>query len=409
MDLATLKNNIPKYVSMIIREIANFSKIIFFGTSEEARIMLDIIIPEIKNKQISIIKTNESFNDHFNNVKIINIADVANCNNNECCIIILDYIYSLAATNVIFSKFNGKIINCYGHHYYYEKHDIIDRSWTGPKRSEEYVKDRCDKNLSRFMVDQYIASLREDDLRIKSIEIETINRCNGKCSFCPVNIYNEKREYKIMEVALFKKIISDLSDINYNGELTLFSNNEPLMDKRIVDFHRYARNALPRCSMHIFTNGKLLTKRIYIELIKYVDEFIIDNYSDDFSLNNNLREIVELCGMNEELRKKTTIVLRRENEYLTTRGGEAKNRTILSNVTKNSCALPFQQMVIRPDGKVSLCCNDPYGTYTLGDLGRQTIMDVWYGEKYCEMRAKLKSGRESFKKCSSCDTFYYYY
>lgn len=38
-----------------------------------------------------------------------------------------------------------------------------------------------------------------------NIEIETVNRCNGTCSFCPVNKNQDPREYKKMPEELFKK------------------------------------------------------------------------------------------------------------------------------------------------------------------------------------------------------------
>ena len=31
-----------------------------------------------------------------------------------------------------------------------------------------------------------------------NVMIETINRCNGKCEFCPANVSDEKRQFKKM-------------------------------------------------------------------------------------------------------------------------------------------------------------------------------------------------------------------
>ena len=41
-----------------------------------------------------------------------------------------------------------------------------------------------------------------------SVEIEIINRCNGECSFCPVNRYTDPRRLKRMD--------SQLPKINYH-------------------------------------------------------------------------------------------------------------------------------------------------------------------------------------------------
>ena len=46
-------------------------------------------------------------------------------------------------------------------------------------------------------------------------------------------------------------------------------------------------------------------------------------------------------------------------------------------------------MVIRPDGKVSLCVNDDYGRVTLGDAAGQSLTEIWQGEAYRRLRAEL--------------------
>ena len=63
-------------------------------------------------------------------------------------------------------------------------------------------------------------------------------------------------------------------------------------------------------------------------------------------------------------------------------------------------------MVVRPDGKVSLCCNDPLGRETMGDLNEQSIIDVWFGEKYTKTRELITKGPGYIAKCAKCDTFY---
>ena len=60
--------------------------------------------------------------------------------------------------------------------------------------------------------------------------------------------------------------------------------------------------------------------------------------------------------------------------------------------------------MIRPDGKVSLCGNDPYGRVTLGDASRQSLSEIWYGEAYRKLRAELtQNGRRNLEVCRTCD------
>lgn len=44
----------------------------------------------------------------------------------------------------------------------------------------------------------------------REVAIETISRCNNDCAFCAVNIYNDKREFGIMDDDLYEKIFRDL-------------------------------------------------------------------------------------------------------------------------------------------------------------------------------------------------------
>ncbi len=44
---------------------------------------------------------------------------------------------------------------------------------------------------------------------------ETVNRCNGICSFCPAAIGSDKRPYKKMKKELFDKVIMELVEKNW--------------------------------------------------------------------------------------------------------------------------------------------------------------------------------------------------
>lgn len=266
-------------------------------------------------------------------------------------------------------------------------------------------KVRTDRN--NIAINAYVNKIKDKVPLFHEIEIETINRCNGVCSFCPVNRNMDSRKEKRMDEHLFKKIINELSMLNYAGRVALFSNNEPFLDERILEFSEYARKLLPKAKIHLFTNGTLLTIPIFLEIINYLDELIIDNYNQELKLIppvKQIKEYLDVCE-SDETRKKVKILLRKPDEILSSRGGEAPNRKKILDVGEDTCALPFQQLIIRPSGKVSLCCNDPLGKETLGDLTKQTLLEVWYGEKYKKIRNSIVGGRKNIKQCSNCDTF----
>lgn len=100
------------------------------------------------------------------------------------------------------------------------------------------------------------------------------------------------------------------------------------------------------------------------------------------------------------------ICIRKQNEVLYTRGGNAPNREHIDPLNMR-CTLPFQQMIIRPDGKLSLCCNDAYGELTLGDVSKNSILDEWYGAPYQRVRGSLFEGRKNCDLCKKCDSLFH--
>ena len=245
---------------------------------------------------------------------------------------------------------------------------------------------------------------------IKAVEIETVNRCNGTCPFCPVNVNQPQRPYAKMSEELFRKIIDDLAGMNYANGIALFSNNEPFLDERIIDFHRYANEKLPRAIFHLYTNGSLLTFEKFIALMPYLDLLIIDNYNDKKEINTpELRRIYDYLQTDEEMSRRVNFCFRLQNEVLTSRGGQAPNKQGNSDrrALNVVCALPFRQLIIRPTGEISLCCNDPLGKYTLGNLNTQTISEVWNSEQYRAIRMDMMTNaRKNLMLCCDCDSMF---
>lgn len=153
-----------------------------------------------------------------------------------------------------------------GFHKYKVFKDDSDRYYP----TDKLIFDPYKNNIQRkFSENDWIESLRENktiqainsqtellyfsNKLFEHVEIETINRCNGTCDFCPVSKNNDSRKYAIMDRKLYESIISQLAEIDYSGRLALFSNNEPFLDEDIIDKHKYAREKLPKAKMHLYT------------------------------------------------------------------------------------------------------------------------------------------------------------
>ena len=60
-------------------------------------------------------------------------------------------------------------------------------------------------------------------------------------------------------------------------------------------------------------------------------------------------------------------------------------------------------MVVRPDGKLSLCCNDALGQETLGDLSAQSVREVWNDHRRRTVQDLMLKGRDKLDLCRHCD------
>lgn len=270
-------------------------------------------------------------------------------------------------------------------------------------RTDYHYLKRKDLN-SDYFVRRITEIYKEKVPSLQTVEIETMNRCNNDCSFCPVNKNDDTRPFKKMSQELFYKIIDDLADMNYCGYLSLFSNNEPLIDVRIYDFIEYAKKKLPNAVHCLYTNGILLDEDKFVRLTDSLDYLVIDNYDDELKLIDNISPIVEKYK-DRKSDCKVSVLIRKKNQVLLNRGGEAPNREKGTEFV-SSCILPFMQMIVRPDGEVSRCCQDALGKTTLGNVDEESIQQVWESTNYEGFRKGLiLQGRNSIDFCKNCDFF----
>ncbi|MCM1559151.1 MAG: SPASM domain-containing protein [Butyrivibrio sp.] len=239
----------------------------------------------------------------------------------------------------------------------------------------------------------------------QQVMIETVNRCNGKCSFCPANVGSEVRPFKKMDEALFYKIIEQLKDLNYAGAIYLNVNNEPFIDTRILTFAGCIKKEIPKAKVNIITNGTLLTKEKMVAAAECIDNMVINDYGGGYELSDAIKEVYEHVCANAEKFAKINILINRRygDEVLATRAGAAPNKPKKTFSINSPCIYPFTDLVIFPDGKVGICCNDCFEVGGFGDVNIENLYDIWKNDKFRDLRKKMCMGRESYPFCKECD------
>ena len=382
--------------------------IALFGSSRQSYMYIDSVMDSDIASKVKYIVDEENSPTIGSNVRGFEVTCIKSVSDDIDALIIVTNVNHLALAGIIGKKYGKmfKIVNPFRRLALFSTGELVFNRYIENKSlTEDEWIEMNNKSGARKIVDAFVDKVKDDIPYFEFVEIESINRCNGTCAFCPANKFVDIREKQLMDFELYTRIVDQLSEMSYSGFFTPFSNNEPLLDERIVQFVKYAKERLPYAYVYLYTNGTLLTIKKFKELIAYLDELVIDNYSSELTLIRPCREIKNYIDEHHELTKKVTINIRKPDEILTSRGGDSPNRNRVQTYDDAKCALPFRQIVIRPDGKVSLCCNDPYGKYTLGDLTKQSLVDVWFGDEYNKIRAALLNGRKHLKSCKHCDSF----
>lgn len=67
------------------------------------------------------------------------------------------------------------------------------------------------------------------------------------------------------------------------------------------------------------------------------------------------------------------------------------------------CLRPFKQMYITYNGLVAQCCSDALNKYIMGDINKQSLLEIWYGEPFTRVRDSLLGNGELNDLCKVCD------
>jgi len=231
-----------------------------------------------------------------------------------------------------------------------------------------------------------------------SIALETTTYCNLRCKFCPNSIYERGllKNRKLMDIKLFKKIIKELSYLNYNGSILLHFYGEPLTDKRLPELVKYIKTKIPEAKIKINTNGFLLTPKLYKQLLnKGVDSFFITQYGD--IMPENIKMLLS------SLPKEHKIIYRQLNNDtgLSNRGGEIKVSKCV-DYEKPVCTYPTASLCIDYDGNIVLCCNDYHSSIKLGNVRNEKLLDIWRKPHYQKLRKEISKGIYTLPICQKC-------
>lgn len=283
-----------------------------------------------------------------------------------------------------------------------------------------------------------------------TVFVDPSDACNFKCCFCPTSdrdlMKTVGRPWKQLPFDLFTKIADDMAAFPNKVEvLRLYKDGEPLLNKRLVDMIKYAKDVGASNRVDTTTNASLLTKekgkamadagldRINISVygvnnehyknfsgVKLEFERVLGNIRDFYEVRGNCEMLVKINGDTLSPKEKQQFLDdfgdHTDKIYIEhimscwpefdLRGVEANsNKGIYGQEIKevNACSYPFYSISINSDGLVSLCFLDWGRKLTVGDVKEQTVQEIWNGKSMRAYRKMFLEGkRKQHQTCGNC-------
>ncbi len=262
-------------------------------------------------------------------------------------------------------------------------------------------------------------------------EIQTTNRCNGRCLVCPHR--SIKQRYQIMDRKLFKKLLDELAGMEV-VRIALYLNGEPFLDEYFPWRLQYTREKCPHALIEISTNLSVLNDDI-LEAIKKcgIDDlriscfgFFKETYEQVMpglkyeTFLTNMKRLTVFRERYDRLENVSLTMLdipelkageweqaqRYCQEHNMTlnfwgyldRAGNVMHQSNQVNITEEeekkkvyTCAQNrhMERMHILVDGTVILCCQDWRREYILGSAQTDSLQEIWEGKAYEGIRQQI--------------------
>ena len=274
---------------------------------------------------------------------------------------------------------------------------------------------------------------------IQNLQIEISTHCNSNCIMCPIPYM--KRERRFMDIGLYKKIIDDMPRA-YDKSVAPFLNGEPLLNPDVLEYLRYTKMKLPMAKVGLFTNGSLIDK-FHEEILK---DDLLDNITFSFDggdkesyekvrrglsfdkVSNNIHNFIKVRNrmgktkptvyismvvvdenrdsikkFKDNFKDADSVGIHKEFNFCIGRN-KKRNRLWYFFNKQDYCQRLESSITVLVDGKVSICCFDYEGKEIIGDVKKESVMNIWYGKKMKSKIELLKKRKfESLPLCSKCN------
>lgn len=278
---------------------------------------------------------------------------------------------------------------------------------------------------------------------------EVTNYCNLRCPMCS-HTYMKERKTGFMSKETFHKALEMVRD--YAQVIRLYSSGEPLLHREILYFIKEIKNQ--GIKVVVSTNATMLNDKFLQKLaisnaipdtlqlsIEGWDKTSYEFFRKGAQFEKTVENVALLKDYRDGLRWRMTILahclLTKETDceafyqqwqpYVDhikldlmspprffKELADERLREMIFYARNNSpkrlppCSLPFTEMTLGYDGKVSACCGDFDFRLLMGDINEcKSIEEIWNNDLYKRLRFDQWNGRHETSRCKGCHVPYF--
>lgn len=269
-----------------------------------------------------------------------------------------------------------------------------------------------------------------------SIMVGVSNTCNFRCVYCINKVYKPNGPARLMSYEMFKRIVDGTVKFHDNIKTIQFlKDGEPMLNRRLPEMIRYAKDSGKFERVELITNGSLLLPSTNLKLIDAgLDTIRIslqgtsgEKYHEISGIHIDFKQFIENIrhfylnrkgckmhlkminlGTKDDYKLFYSIFLNICDElsiqHMLKYTGD-KTENIYGDKFKGCyiCSRPFISMSVSSDGSVMPCCRETREDLVLGNIQNETMFDLWNSDKIKDIRiSHLKKQKDKYITCKEC-------
>lgn len=267
------------------------------------------------------------------------------------------------------------------------------------------------------------------------VDLELSTSCNLRCPMCYTTTerFKNRVKTKMMSYGLYRRIIDEIGGRVPAIRLSL--RGEPTLHPRFLDCIAYAKkNGIGEVSA--LTNGSTLTKNFFKQVMDAGMDWLTisidglgrtyENIRKPLKFRDTLRRVVEIKAIKDKNNTHKPVI-KIQSIWPAIRNAPEKFYDTFSpyadliafnplidylgrdkEITYEpdfNCPQLYQRLVIGADGRAMMCSNDEDGSRIIGDANKESVYDIWHGEKLDKARS-IHGQKNGFMRITVCRKCY---